>query len=354
MIRRTIHLLGPNGPLREWAARQSRPLFFGIAILIVVTVGTVGYMVVGDITFDEALYQAVITVSTVGYSDKADTTLGRLFSVFYIVAGVCVVSAAISSLAAALVEGRIREVLGRRRMQRQINELKDHLILCGYGRFGQITAAEIMKSDVPLVVIDHDEHVINDVEKDGLLGLLADATEEDTLEKAGLAHARALLCTLPTDAENVYAILNARETREDISIVAIARDRRAERKLMVAGATHVVSPYTIGATHMARQILTPHVANVVNLVRAGEESGTAAGVRMEEVLIEKGSPLDGVALKDSPIRRDFGVMVVAVVEENGESAFNPGPDVVIKAGDTLVSVGPGEGLKQLKKGCGQP
>ena len=350
-MRKTYEILGPNGPVRNWVEKRPRPLLFGAAIAAVIVFGTVGYLIIGDLTFDEALYQAVITVSTVGYGDKADTPGGRIFSVIYILAGVCVVSLAISSLAAALVEGRIREVLGRRRMQRQINQLKDHLILCGYGRFGQITAAEITKADVPLVVIDCDESVLNDVEKDGLLGLLADATEEDALVKAGLERCRALLCTLPTDAENVYAILNARETRPEVPIVAIARDRRAERKLMVAGATHVVSPYTIGATHMARQILTPHVAHVVNLVRASEESETATGVRMEEVLIQPASVLDGVALKDSPIRRDFGVMVVAVVEESGESVFNPGPDVVIKSGDTLVSVGPWDGLKQLQDAC---
>jgi voltage-gated potassium channel len=154
---------------------------------------------------------------------------------------------------------------------------------------------------------------------------------------------------LPSDAENVYAILNAREVRPDIPIVALARDRRAESKLVRAGANYVVSPYSIGATHMARQILSPNLAQVFGLAASGGETGLEqVGVELDEFALGPGSPLIGMKLKDAPIRREFGVMVVAVIKKDGARVFNPGPDFVLEDGAVLVSIGPSKGLERLR------
>jgi len=322
-----------------------------LAVVAVILFGTVGYWIVGagEVGPLDALYMALITVSTVGYGDVVDTNAGHLFTVVYIVIGVGVFSLTISTLAAALVAGRVGEVIGRRRMEREIRTLQDHLVLCGYGRFGQITGAEIVGKGIPLVVIDSAGDVIDLAEGHGVLGVLGDATEEEALEKAGIARARALLCTLPSDAENVYVILNARELRPDLPIVALARDRRAESKLLRAGANYVVSPYSIGATHMARQILSPNLAQVFNLAAAGGEDGLKqVGVQLDEFAIRPGSALIGLKLRDSPVRRDFGVMLVAVIDKEGERHFNPGPDLVLQDGSVLVAIGPTDGLDRLR------
>ncbi len=344
--------------LLSWLTARS-PRSMAIALLGVICFGAIGYWIVaaGDISLLDAIYMALITISTVGYGDLVNSDAGRIFSIIYIVVGVGVFSLTISTLAAALVAGRLGEVFGRRRMEREINALQDHLILCGFGRFGQITGSEITRKGVALVVVDSDPKVIEDAEEHGLLGLLADATEEESLERAGIARARALLCTLPTDAENVYVILSARELQPELPIVALARDRRAERKLLRAGANYVVSPYSIGATHMARQILSPNLAQVFNLAASGgeEEGLQQVGVQLDEIPLRRGSPLVGLTLKTSPIRREMGVMLVAVIDADGSRHFNPGPDLVLREGAVLVSIGPAAGLAKLRvMGAGKP
>ncbi|MDJ0975828.1 MAG: NAD-binding protein [Planctomycetota bacterium] len=332
----------------DWLTGQSWRAFI-VIITSTVIVGTIGYYLVEPgASMLDALYMALITMSTVGYGDVTSTDAGKLFTIFYLVLGVGVFSLSLSRIAAAMVEGRIQAVLGRRRTQMKVNQLKDHIVLCGYGRFGQITAAEFQAKRIPLVALDVDPEVIKDAEEHGILGLVADATEEESLVRAGLERARALCCALPTDAENVYTILTAKDIRPDLSITALARDRKAERKLLFAGAQDVISPYTIGARHMARQVMSPHVAKVVDLGSRGAERRAKGGVYMEEVLIGADSPLVNTSLKESPIRKDFNVMVVAIVGHDGKATFNPGPNHVMNANDVLVSVGGDEGLRQLE------
>ena len=326
-----------------------------VAIGGTLTFGTLGYMVLGGLGPIDALYMAVITVSTVGYGDLVNSDAGRLFSIVYIVLGVAVASTTFSMVAASFVEGRLRDVLGRRLMARKIEDLEDHVVLCGYGRFGQLTAAELQHAGTPFVVLDRDPAQVALAESHGSLALIVDATEEDALVRAGIERAKGLLLTLPTDAENVYVILNAREhgpRRKDFCIVALARDRSADRKLRMAGATHVVSPYAIGSKHMARQITSPHLAQVMSMATEGEGL-EKVGVGMHEFAVDPRSPLVGQALKNSPVRRDFGVIVVAVVHR-GEAQFNPGPDYVVAGGDVLIAVGPRDGLARLKDAAQPP
>lgn len=352
--RKAIESAAFAGKILAWLTSLT-PRSLAFAVVSLLTIGTIGYWIVGAGSLVDAAYMAVITMSTVGYGDLVDTPAGRIFSTIYIIMSVGVFSLTLSTLASALVAGRVHEVIGRRRMERQIQDLSGHLVLCGYGRFGQITAREVGEKDAVLVVIDIDGDRVDEADENGFLAVHGDATEEETFERAGLTRASALLCTLPTDAENVYAILNAREVRPDIPIVALARDRRAESKLLRAGANYVVSPYSIGATHMARQILSPNLAQVLNFAAAGGEEGLKqVGVQLDEFPVAPGSTLIGVKLKDSPIRRDFGVMLVAVISPGGRRAFNPGPDVVIEDGAVLVSIGPAEGLEQLRDVCAGP
>ena len=341
-----------EGALLTWLTARSPAHMVG-AVVGVILFGAVGYMIVGGVGFIDGLYMAVITVSTVGYGNDVESPVGRLFSVVYIVIGVGVVSLTISTFAAALVAGRVGEVFGRRRVEKMVETLSGHLVLCGYGRFGQIAAGEILEKGVPLVVIDKDPERVQEAEEHGVLAIHGDATEEDSLDRAGILRARGLLCALPSDAENVYAILNAREQKDGIQIVALARDRSAEKKLKFAGADHVISPYSIGAHYMARTIVSPHLAQVFNLA-AGEEDGLKqVGVRLDEFPIQPGSSLIGMTIRDAPIRSDFGMMVVAVINPDGTRHFNPTPDLVLEENAVLVSIGPPEGMRRLFQACRQ-
>lgn len=331
---------------------QLTPRALLAAVGSVLAFGTLGFMAFGDLDLLDALYMAVITVSTVGFTDlAAESAASRLFEVVLIMLGVAVFSVTISTLAAALAAGRVREALGRRRMERQISDLSNHLILCGYGNMGRIAAMQIIQKGVPLVVIDTDSVRVDEADEQGVLGLLADATEDTTLQRAGLERADALLCTLPSDADNVYAILTAREIRPDIRIVALSRGPGAEPKLRAAGANDVVSPYTIGARQMARQVLSPHVASMMSRA-AGDDTGLEqVGVRLEEFVIDGDSDLIGQTLRDAPIRREFGVILLAIIQADGEQRFNPGPDIVLEKDAVLVSVGPPKGLLKLGDAC---
>jgi voltage-gated potassium channel len=323
----------------------------GAMLVAVIVLGTVGFMAFGKLGPIDALYMAVITMTAVGFGDLTSGSAAHLFAVFYALLGVAVVSLTLSRLAAAMVEGRIERVLGRRRVEQKIEALQDHIVLCGFGRIGEMTATQITEAGIPLVVIDTDEKVIQHAEDHDVLGLAADATEEETLLRAGLERASALLCALASDADNVYTILTAREIRPDIRIVALARDHSAERKLRSAGANQVVSPFSIGARHMARQIISPHVAQVMSTATQSGGAGKMHGMQMEELRIGKTSILDGVTLRDSPIRSDFGVIVVAIVEADGKTRFNPSPDFKIRAGHVLVGVGSPDALARLQKAC---
>ncbi len=326
-------------------------LLFAVACMVVF--GTLGYMAFAGIGPMDALFQAVNVVTTVGAENLADSAWGRAFGIVYSLLGVALASLTLSAIAAAIVEGRIRSVIGRRRMDHAISELRDHVILCGYGRFGQLTASELRRAGVPFVVIEIDHKHVEAAETHEMLVMEADATEEATLRRVGIEHARALLCTLPSDAENLYVILTARDMRagaaNDFPIVTLARAPNANRKLKRAGATHVVSPYAIGSVHMARQILSPHLVEVLNFARSGSDGLQKAGVFMEEFRIQPDSSLVGQSLVDSPLRREWNVMVVAVIGNEDTPIYSPRADYVFRAGDVLVSVGPDEGLAKLAK-----
>ena len=344
-----IQGLASRGIEWMWTHRWS---FVVASIVLTLLFGTVGYMVVGqDVGFLDGVYMAVLTATGTGYENLVNTDGGKAFSILFMIVGAVVASTAISILAATFIEGSLRDVMGRRLMGRRIQELEGHIILCGFGRFGQLTADELAGGSVPFVVVDTDVAQVEAAERHGFLAMQADATEEESLELAGIAKARALLLSLPSDAQNVYTILNAREIRTDrdqFCIVALARDRSAERKLMRAGATHVVSPYTIGSRHMARQVLAPNLATVMSLATESDGGLEQVGVSMRELEIAEGSPLAGQMLKDAPIRREYDAIVVAVIE-GSSPRFNPGPNHVIRAGEVLIVVGPSEGLQRLQE-----
>jgi voltage-gated potassium channel len=291
----------------------------------------------------------VITLTTVGYREVTplDTT-GQYYTMLLLVGGLGVVLYSVTLIARDVLEGELQRVLGRRKVQRQIAQMQDHLIVCGFGRMGRMVCKELAAKPAPFVVIERDAETLRLAEAEGHACVEGDATEERILTTAGIARARGLVAALSNDADNVYAVLTARELNPGLLIVARSEDDRSERKLLHAGATRVVSPYAIGGHRMAQAVLRPAVLEVLDLATHSH----AMELQLEEVLVAPGSLGDGVALRDSQIRERHGLIVIAIRREGGEMVFNPGPEAQIAAGDRLVLIGQSDSLREIEKYLG--
>lgn len=337
----------PGTRILEWLVGLNAGTVLLLLVLIL-PVGIVGFMLIERLSLLDAAYQVMATVSTVGYQDLVTSTPGRIFTILYMLIGVGLFFVTLSLLAAAIVEGRLRRAIGRRRMEAEIANLEDHIVLCGYGRLGQMTADELVSREVEFVILDNDATAIAHARERELLALHVDATEETSLDRAGIHRARGIISTLDSDAANVYVALTAKEMRPEVFVVSVARDPRAESKLRAAGADHVISPYAMGAVDLARRLLEPHVSAFLDRARG-------VMVQFKEVAVRAGSPFVHVTLRDANLRQHFGVTVVAVVKTREEDVkYHPGPDLELEAGDVLVAVGPPEGLDDLVAACASP
>jgi voltage-gated potassium channel len=323
---------------------------FAVSLLVAVTAGgTVGYMVIERWSAWDAFYMTIITITTVGYKEIHDLSLaGQAFTVVLLICGVGSALYTFTLLAAAIVEGRLPKRLQRRRHARMLETVKDHFIVCGYGRIGSMIAQQLTRQHVPIVVIERDENRAQAAIENGLLAIEADASREDMLKRAGIERARGLIAAVGTDAENVYAVLTARVLRPDLFIVGRAEGEDATAKLKRAGANRVVSPYQIGAVQMAQTALRPAVVDFVALATSSENLELA----MEEIAIVAGSGLADRTLVDAGLRQRFGVIVVGIQRQDDRMEFNPLPEAVIRAGDKLVVLGQPESLKQLEAEAG--
>lgn len=314
-------------------------------LLVILAGGTAGYMLVEGWSAWDALFMTVITVTTVGYREVQPLSFGgQVFTVALIVGGVGTVFYTATQLVAAVVEGGLHQQFEQRRVTRMLDDLKEHFILCGFGRIGSIIADELREQGVPFVVIERDPERVQNAIARGWLSVAADASEEGVLTRTGIHRARGLIAAVGTDAENVYTVLTARELRPDLFIIARVESDGAEHRLRRAGADRVISPYHIGATHMVQTALRPAV---VDFVQLATKSGHLE-LSMEQVAVRPGSALVGRSIVDSGIRQRFAVIIVAIRRLDKSMEFNPAPEAVIKAGDELVVLGRPENVKQLE------
>ena len=315
-----------------------------VLLIIVFVIGVVGYSTLADLDPLDAIYQTVITITTTGYSDLAAEDHVKPFTIALLAVGFVVIALFVSMLTATVIEAAILSAIGRRRLERSIEKLKDHMIVCGYGRFGKSVAAPLRRSGSPFVIVEIDHETADDAKEQGLLVINADATEEDSLTRAGIERARGLLTTLGTDAANLYVTLTARQMKPGIAIAAAAMNQRAVAKLKAAGADRVVSPYELGGSWMAQLILSPTVADFMEIATGANP----LDFFMEQQGVDTASPLCGQSLTSSHIGRDLGVIVVAVQKTDGQMVTNPRPDTILEAGDTLVSLGTRGNLARLE------
>ena len=313
-------------------------------ILLVIALGISGYMLIEGWDFLDALYMTIITLTTVGYREVHDLTrAGMLFTIVLLMVGVGTFLYALSAGAKLILEGELQELFGRKRLEKKIKDLRGHYIVCGFGRMGKIICRELKAEHLPFVAIEKNA----DTGKipDDLLLISGDATNDEVLRDVGIERAKGLISVLPTDALNLYVVLSARELNSDLQIVARAGEEGSEKKLLRAGADKVVSPYHIGGLRIAHTILRPAV---VDFIEFATKTGNLE-LQMEEVKIPEGSVMAGVSLDQCGIGRELGVIIVGIKRSTGEMRFNPTSRSSIKAGDTLIALGEISKLKILEE-----
>jgi len=309
-----------------------------LSLVFMVAAGTTGYVVIEGMRPLDALFLTVITLSTVGFGLLQPLSgPGKLFTIGLIVVGVAVFSYHLTRLFSLLVEKGLLEALERRRMYHKIEDLSEHFIVCGHGRIGSVVVSELKKRRIPMVVLENDPSILEGLEKDDLVFFIqADARDENSLKKAGIERARGLVTLLPTDADNLYIILAARDLNSDLSVFARACEPQAEKRLLKAGANHVISPHREGGKRIARMILNPNVTDFVEMATAREN----LQLQMEEFVIKAGSPLDAKSLHESGLLKKHRILVVAIKRADGTMTFNPEGNTKIAAGDSLIVLGP--------------
>jgi voltage-gated potassium channel len=321
-------------------SRRSRlPLALAL-LLVVFVVGTVGYVLLGFSGLDAA-YQTVTTVATVGFREvhPLDDT-GKVFTIVLILVGVSTALYTFSVVLESLIEGDLLELFGRRRMERRIDAMQGHVIVCGWGRVGRAIAEELQAASVELVAVDRDGPRLEDVEVPTVLG---DATEDRVLEQAGLSRARALVAALDSDAGNLFVTVSARALRPDLFIVARARVDATEEKLRRAGADRVVNPQSIGGARIAAFVLQPHVTEFLDVVMHDRD----LEFRLEEVPVADGAPIAGQSIREAHLRDRTGALVLALRESDGTFTTNPSPDTIIRGGHILIAIGTSSELEAL-------
>lgn len=307
----------------------------------VIVVGTVGYLLLG-LPFLDALYQSVTTVTTVGFREVGEPTAGfRVFTIVLVLLGVGSALYALGVLLESLVEGAVAQRFGRRRMQRQLDTLCDHVIVCGWGRVGR-SIVDALAGGAPTVVIDNDSDRIATVTGHAVLG---DATDESVLGRAGIGRARALVAALNTDADNVYVTLCARRLCPELFIVARARVDTAESLLVQAGADRVVNPQAIGGHRMAALVAQPHVADFLDV--AMHDAGLE--FRLAELTVGADSEVAGRSLRDAHLRDATGALVLAFRSPDGAFRTNPDPSEQLHPGEVLIAIGTEDQLRALRQ-----
>ena len=314
---------------------------------VLIVGGTAGYYLLeSDYSLFDALYMTVITITTVGYEEVHHPLSfgGRVFTIVILLVGVLTFFYTVTELVRVVISGEVRQLLGRQRMERSLAGLKDHMIICGYGRMGRHVCREFSQQGLPFVIIDRRAEVLQDFDVPHGIALPGDATSDDILKRAGVERARALVTVAASDADNLYITMSARLLNDKLFIVARAEGEQAEQKLLRAGASRVVTPYIIGGAKVAMAVLRPAVVDFIELATRTEH----LDLQIEETLIRAGGKLDGATLHASRLRQDLGVIVVAIKKATGHLVANPPGDAVMEAGDTLIALGARQSLDRVE------
>ncbi|MGD9645149.1 MAG: TrkA family potassium uptake protein [Pirellulales bacterium] len=320
-----------------------------LALGVIFCLSVVGYRIAGWSWLD-AIYMVVITISTIGYGEIGPMTPGlRLYTVLVIVCGLSASAYALGGLFQLALMSEVENYLGQRRMTHEIEQLENHTIICGYGRIGHIISDELHRELEQFVIIERDERTIGEARQNGYLALPGDATEETTLEAAGIQRAKCLVTALPDDAANVFITLTGRNLNPRLRIIARGELPTTQKKLIQAGADRVVLPAAIGGLRMASMVTRPSTVEFLELV-VGHSS---MDVELDELSIASGAPLIGRTVQQAEARRRHGLLVVAVKRADGKLIFNPDADFVFEPNDTVIVMGKVDDIRRFRQECGR-
>ncbi len=316
-----------------------------VTLSVIVILAVFGYHMTGRDLLD-SIYMVVITLSGVGYGEDSHlAATEKLFTILVIVFGLTTGFYIIGGFVQMMAEGEINRAMGVRRVTREIEHLSDHVIVCGYGRVGSTLADELRRRNHQFVVLDNDPDQIAEASAHGYLALTDDATEEETLLLAGVERAKTTVVALPSDAENVFITLTARNLNANHQIIARAGSPSTEKKLLQAGANRVVLPSAAGAMRMATMITRPSTIELVELA-AGSH---VAEVEIDELTILENSSLVGATVRDSQTRAKHGLLIVAVRHVGGDLLFNPDADTEFLTHDTVIVMGRMNDIERFRK-----
>jgi voltage-gated potassium channel len=322
-----------------------------LSLLILVTVlitGTLGFYFIEGWSILDSFYTTITTMATVGYGDFTPrTAAGKIFAIAVIIFGVGTMLYSFSLITELIIEGRLRRILGRGKLQKMIDKMNNHYIICGCGRIGFLICRELASEKMPFVVVDNNPEIIQKIQDEGFIYCKGDATQDKTLIEAGIKRAKGIVCVLPTDAENLYVILTAKELNNEIYILSRSEEEESEHRLLRAGADRVMSPYTLGGSRMAMAILRPAMLDFIEITTRRQ----SLELRMEEIAVGDGSRFVGKSLEGSEVRQSYGLIIVAVKKDSGQMIFNPLASYVIANGDRLIAMGEDKNVKRFADAC---
>lgn len=298
--------------------------------------GTGGYMLIEGWNLIDSVYMTAITLSTVGYGEIHEISeMGRIYTIFLIFAGAGLFLYLAGMIMQLVVEGEIQSMLGRRRLDNRIAKMKNHYIICGYGRIGRILCHQLKDKTPDVVVLEQNPDLIPILEKDKTCYISGNASDESQLIQAGIERAGYIIAALATDIDNVFLVLTARQLNPAIYIMARAASQAGKSKLIAAGANRVESPYDIGAVSMGLRLLRPSVSNFLDIALSRRERA----IQIEEAPVSQDSKLINIMLKDSGIRQDYNLIIIAIRKADNTMIFNPSFETLIEVGDTVIAMG---------------
>jgi voltage-gated potassium channel len=325
---------------------RNRLILIGTALITILAGGTLGFIFIEGYPPFDAFYMTMITVSTVGYAEVHPLShAGRVFNSFLIFFGVTIMLLAVGGMTQAIIELELNQYFGKRRNRKMIDKLNDHYIVCGFGRVGRGAASELQRAGAKFLVVDKNEDRVEWAMKLGMLAALADATNDETLRDAGVMRAKGLVATLSSDADNLFVILSAKALKPSLLVSARIASEETERKMRLAGADYVFAPYDMTGYRMAQVMLKPHVSQFIDFTT--KNLGLDVGI--EQVRVPISSEFVSKSLAEMQLRKELGVIVLAIRKSDGRMLFNPPAEAEIAGGDFLIVMGESANLQRLEQ-----
>jgi len=330
-------------PTRTFSRAQHQLKNSLLFLLIVLIIGTVGFRLIEDYSLLDAVYMTIISVSTTGFKEVHPLSVeGKIFTVFLIIFGFGALAYTAGRAAQYFFE---QEYLWRRRMQKKIRDLKNHTVVCGFGRMGKEICNVLSSHDTPFVVIERDSDAINDLIEKEYAYIEGDAIDDEVLIRAEIKKATSLIAVLSSDAENVFVVLSARDLKPELNILARAESEASEKKLVKAGANKVILPYILGGRRIALTLIKPDIIDFIEVVA----SGSQFELTLEQIELSGRSELVNLELQKTFIRSDLDIIIVAIIRAEGKIEYNPKGNTTLKPHDKLMAIGKRKDLAILEE-----